>query len=527
MKPYPYQEEDIQKILLELETEERLCYTLATGGGKTALFSFLAKYFIGDSNKRVLILADRTKLISQTINTLFNIGVRSEAVYAKKKHLMHSAQVYVAMIETIFKRVEKNPYFVPAIDLIIVDECHKLAFIKLFAHFPNVKILGVTATPAVTITETTNRDIGHGEVMEYNQKFGLHYYYKKLIEGPEIQFVIDLGVIVPEIVFWEDAIKRDELVIDELKGEFKPENNRAGKMCAVTNYEKFCKGKKTIIFTASTKENLSLLADFRDKGYGDITRIYDSVNKVESGDQDELLKWYENTPDAILINTGVFTTGFDEPTIQSVILALSTASLSKYHQMVGRGGRSTKKIYKPNFILIDLGGNVAAFGKWSDPVDWSKHFYYESKLVPKKEALEKIAFCEGCNQIIAATAVVCPFCGHEKEKKIVSLTKSTVHVSELIYPSGTKIVKYCDLHKQNKKFAVNIMLKQAVDLFIYAEVSKALFESTVKNGNFFKHMEKILNEEILIIQSSSLAGNYEENHIVELVSMLHEHYNKC
>lgn len=526
MKPYPYQAEDIQKILTAFETEERLCYTLPTGGGKTALFSFLTKAFIGNSNKRVLILANRTKLISQSINWLFNIGVRSEAVYAKKKHLMHSAQVYVAMIDTINNRMKKNPYFVPSIDLIIVDECHLLTYVKLFEHFPNIKILGVTATPATTITENTVRDIGRGEVMEYKQKFGLHYYYKKLIEGPPIQFVIDEGVIVPDMVFWEDAIKREDLEIDELKGEFKPGNNRAGKMCVVTNYEKFCKGKKTIIFTASTKENLSLLADFKSKDYENV-RIYDSVNKEESGDQEELLKWYEKTPDAILINTGVFTTGFDEPTIQSVILALSTASLSKYHQMVGRGGRSTKKIFKDKFTLIDLGGNVASFGRWSEPVDWAKHFYYESDCVPKKEALDKITFCEGCNQIIAATAVICPYCGHEKEKPIVTLTKSTVHVSELIYPSGTKIVKYCDLHKQTKKFAVILMLKQAVDLFIYAEVSKELFETTVKNGNFFKHMEKILNEEILTIQSSSLTGNYEENHIVTLVSMLHDYYNKC
>lgn len=525
-KPYPYQKEDINKILKGFETEERQCYTLPTGGGKTALFSFLTKAFIGDSNKRVLILANRTKLISQSIDWLYNVGVRSEAVYAKKKHLMHSAQVYVAMIETIFKRMEKNPYFVPPIDLIIVDECHLLAYVKLFAHFPGVKILGVTATPATTITETTYRDIGHGEVMEYKQKFGLHYYYKNLVEGPPIQFVIDQGVIVPELVFWEDAIKRDELEVDELKGEFKPGQNKASKMCVVTNYERFSKGKKTIIFTASTKENMSLLKDFTEKGYTNV-RIYDSVNKEESGDQEELLKWYSKTPDAILINTGVFTTGFDEPTIESVILALSTASLSKYHQMVGRGGRSSKKIFKDKFILIDLGGNVAAFGKWSDPVDWAKHFYFESKPAPKKEALEKIHYCPQCDSIIAATATTCHVCGAEIKKPIVADSTKTVHVSELIYPSGEKIVKYCEHHSQNKTFAVNIMLRQAVDLFIYAEVTKELFLSTIENGNFFLKMKKVLDHEILTVQSSSLQGDYKKNHIVELVDLLHEHYKKC
>lgn len=527
MKPYPYQETDIKRILDGFNSgEERLCYTLATGGGKTALFSFLSKYFIGDSNRRVLILANRTKLISQSIDTLFNIGVRSEAVYANKKHLMHSSQVYVAMIETMYNRIRKNPYFVPKIDLIIVDECHLLTYVKLFDYFPNTLILGVTATPATNITETTYRDIGGGESMEYKQKFGLHYYYKKLIEGPQIQFVIDQGIIVPELVFCENAIKRDELEVDELKGEFKPGQNKAGKMCVVTNYEKFSQGKKTIIFTASTKENLSLLKDFTEKGYTNV-RIYDSVNKAESGDQDELLKWYKNTPDAILINTGVFTTGFDEPTIESVILALSTASLSKYHQMVGRGGRSTKKIFKDKFILIDLGGNVAAFGKWSDPIDWAKHFYYTSKLTPKKEALDKIHYCPECDCIVAATATVCPECGEELKKPVITDSTSTVHVTDLIYPSGDKIVKYCETHGLDKKFAVSLMLRQAVDLFIYAEVSKELFYATLKHGKFFKQMRRVLDNEILTVQSSSLSGNYNKDHITDLVGLLHEHYKKC
>ena len=170
MKPRPYQQQAVAQILTALQTEDRVCYTLATGGGKTALFSFLSKEFIGNSRKRILIMAHRTELIQQTINTLFEIGMRSEAVVASKKYLNHSAQIYVAMVETINKRLQKNPYFLPDIDLIIVDECHLLFFEKIFSHFPKAKVLGVTATPGTVITENTIRDIGRGETMEYKQK---------------------------------------------------------------------------------------------------------------------------------------------------------------------------------------------------------------------------------------------------------------------------------------------------------------------------------------------------------------------
>lgn len=520
MKPRPYQQQAITEILTALQTEDRVCYTLATGGGKTALFSFLSKEFIGNSRKRILIMAHRTELIQQTINTLFEIGMRSEAVVASKKYLNHSAQIYVAMVETINKRLQKNPYFLPDIDLIIVDECHLLFFEKIFSHFPKAKVLGVTATPGTVITENTIRDIGRGETMEYKQKLGLHKIYKNLIIGYEIQNLIEDGNLVPELIFRDTQINREELAMDELKGDFKATNNHAKKMCVVTNYEKFSKGKKTIIFTASTKDNLSLLSDFTERGYENV-RIFDSVNKEESGSRAECLNWYKKTPDAILINTGVFTTGFDEPTIESVILAMSTASLMKYLQMVGRGGRSTTKIFKDKFLLIDLGGNVDTFGKWSEPIDWNEYFYLESKAVPKKEALDKITFCENCDMIIPATAIECPFCGHEKPKPEKLISENTVHVAELIYPSGEKIVKYCSMYSKDKKFAIKLLLDQSVDLFIYAEISKARIEHTIKNGNFFETMKKVLDDQVLVIQNSDLAGVYKDNHITELISLLY------
>lgn len=521
MKPRQYQSQAIIEILNTLKDSERVCYALSTGGGKTALFSFLTKEFIGNSNKRVLIMAHRTELIQQTINTLYNIGMRSEAVVASKKYLNHSAQVYVAMVETINNRIKKNPYFLPNIDLIIVDECHLLFFEKIFSHFPNAKILGVTATPATEITEKTIRTLSDGSKMEYKQKFGLHKIYHNLIQGYAIENLIEDGNLVPELVFKDTQINREDLVFDELKGEFKPQHNHTKKMCVVTNYEKFSKGKKTIIFTASTKENLSLLRDFQEKGYENV-RIFDSVNKEESGNRVEILKWYKNTPDAILINTGVFTTGFDEPTIESVILDLATASISKYLQMVGRGGRSTTKIFKDKFLLVDLGGNVDKFGKWSDPIGWSEYFYYKSKAIPKKEALDKICLCENCDLIIPQTAVECPFCGFEKKKYEPKISKTTVRVSDLIYPNGEKIVKYCSMFEKDKNFAVDLMLGQAVDLFIYTEIGLDKIEATIKNGNFFKVMKRVLDDEVLMIQNSELQGNYNKNHITQLIELLYE-----
>ena len=75
------------------------------------------------------------------------------------------------------------------------------------------------------------------------------------------------------------------------------------------------------------------------------------------------------------------TTGFDEPTVESIILNRATKSLTLYFQMIGRGSR--KLPHKDNFTVIDLGNNALRFGLWNDPVDWqhifrSPEYYLES-----------------------------------------------------------------------------------------------------------------------------------------------------
>jgi type I site-specific restriction endonuclease len=78
---------------------------------------------------------------------------------------------------------------------------------------------------------------------------------------------------------------------------------------------------------------------------------------------------------------GILTTGFDEPTVETIILNRATKSLTLYYQMIGRGSRKLPN--KDNFTVIDLGNNAARFGLWSEAVNWqhifkSPEFYLEN-----------------------------------------------------------------------------------------------------------------------------------------------------
>jgi superfamily II DNA or RNA helicase len=140
---YEHQRQSIDEIFEVFKTEQRCLYQLSTGGGKTVVFTTLAKEF----NGKILVLCHRKELVQQTIDTFKNFGVEAEPITSKIKKAKHNCSVYVSMVETAYNRLKKDPNFFNEIDLVICDECHIAVFEKCFPFFDNAKILGCTATP--------------------------------------------------------------------------------------------------------------------------------------------------------------------------------------------------------------------------------------------------------------------------------------------------------------------------------------------------------------------------------------------
>ncbi|MFZ9004035.1 MAG: DEAD/DEAH box helicase family protein, partial [Robiginitalea sp.] len=70
---YDYQLEDLNNIFSCLEESPsniNLLYQLPTGGGKTVIFSEIAKRYIAKFNEKVLILTHRIELSIQTSKQL-------------------------------------------------------------------------------------------------------------------------------------------------------------------------------------------------------------------------------------------------------------------------------------------------------------------------------------------------------------------------------------------------------------------------------------------------------------------------
>jgi superfamily II DNA or RNA helicase len=519
MKPYPHQEKSIQEILEHFETQNRVCFTLATGGGKTAVFSFLSKKFIKQTRKKVLIVAHREELINQTSTTLRTIGVTVETVVASKKSLNHLSQTYVAMIQTLRKRLKVDDNFCKDVGLIIIDEAHLLMHSEIFEYYPEAKILAVTATPTVLKKVNFTKCARCGkqydnietccniETFEYTRPFTLSEIYEDIIIGRDISDLINDGKLVKELVYVTGSMDRSALKIDAKTGDFdnQDEQIEKGIFDVVKNYKEIAFGKKTIIFNSSAKMNLLVYEAFQDAGFENV-KIFDSVNDSEN--RKKVLEWFENTPDAILCNVSIFTTGFDCPSVECVILNRATLSRALYLQMVGRGGRPCDSIYKPYFTLIDGGGNVEAFGKWSEEIDWKPIFYgTDTKPKPKKEALENVKQCSECGYIHAKNLLECPECGYatpEREKLILISGEVAKLVDRVPLPDGNKIVQYCKKLGRDKNFAWSVLQSQILDLFYYHNVTEGNFINTVNNGKFEMSIRNIIKSPYVIIQGSEL-----------------------
>lgn len=368
-KLYHYQESDITTLFEKMEQNpynHRLLYQLPTGGGKTVIFSEIAKRYVEKYHKKVMVLTHRVELCNQTSTTLKSLGIKNKAITSAVKNLSKRDDVtcYVAMVETLKNRIKGNQIDISAIGLVIIDEAHHNSFQKLLDKFTGATIIGVTATPF-------SSDIN----------LPLHKNYNELVVGENIRSLIDQGFLA------KPKTLRYDIELNTLKtglhGDFTVSTSDALYASPAMlelllhAYEAHSKGKKTLVFNNGVFTSKAVCQMFTDAGYA--ARHLD--NKTPQAERTEILKWFKTTKGAILTSVSILTTGFDEPSVQSVILNRATNSLTLYHQMIGRGSRRLPQ--KKTFSIIDLGNNTDRFGEWHEPVDWKYVFdnpelYHES-----------------------------------------------------------------------------------------------------------------------------------------------------
>lgn len=512
IKLFPYQQTAVDAVFEKFETKQRALLQAATGAGKTYMFSYIAKRIV-DGGQKVVILCHREELVGQTISTLSSIGVRCQSVTPETKRLHTiTVDVYVCMIETVYNRLKRGKFSFDDVGLVIADECHVRVFEKCYDYFPDSKILGVTATPVHTARETffkckycktESPDITEccgEEIEEWSKPFTFSQIYDDIVVGPPIKELIEFGQLVPEVSFVRKYADTSKLKVDAT-GEYTTKSlndaygNENASFNVLLNYMELCKGKRTIIFNSSAKVNKMVYDRFIEAGVN--AKIYDSVNETEMS-RKELVKWFSENDDAVLLNVNVFVAGFDNRDVQAIMANCATKSLSKFLQMVGRGGRSSNNIFKEDFIFIDGGENIAEFGEWSSDRDWEDIFWNGiGKPKPKKIMPDDIQDCPQCGYLFDKYESECPGCGHVQEAPPPKEKKEVVEGDEVLEPirkipppSGRHIYEYTKRKGENINFAFRTLQNRMVDMFKYWRVSSEKYRSARESGELDRKIRK-------------------------------------
>lgn len=379
-----YQERSVIEVAKKLRTHRKIVFQLATGGGKTITFSAITKRYIEKSGKAVLILVHRKELMVQTIRTLFHAyGISGQMIRAGMKHVPKAA-VYVGMVESTVRRIPQD------IGLVIIDEAHNLSFAKMFDLFPTEYIIGFTATPLTS-----------------NKKKPLKNYYEDIVTGVDIPDLIAQGSLCQNITYApKETVDASKLKVKAGEYDDKMMAMEFSKAKHIQNtvdaYKKHGNGGKCLVFNVNIEHSKLVNEAFVNAGFN--SRSVDST----SGDRDEIVKWYLNTPDAVLNNVGILTMGFDAPDTEIIIMNRATLSMPLWLQCCGRGSRPTDS--KSAFTIIDLGQNAITHGDWSDSRDWENIFFNPPKV--GKPGVAPVKNCPECDAILPARVRECKYCGH-------------------------------------------------------------------------------------------------------------------
>lgn len=337
----PYQSEAIAAYRAALGNGlRRGVIALPTGTGKTVLGLSLGKQLA----KRVLWLAHRDELIYQPVKTLRAIAPEIIPGVVKANKNEYRRDFVFASVQTAqnTKRLRNLQGF----DLVVADECHHAtapSWRKVLEHVGCFRdggppLLGLTATP------------------ERTDNIALDAVFERIVYSLQLPEAVRRGYLV-EPTFRYHKLNVDLSKVKVTGGDFNGGAldvalAEAGIVDAVCEaYDERADDRKTIIFTVSVQQAEAIAAKLRKRG----VRAQPISGEMDLDLRRRRLREFAEDKVRVLVNCMVLTEGFDEPSVDCVIMARPTQSKSLYLQCIGRGLRLHPG--KEDCLIVDMVGN--------------------------------------------------------------------------------------------------------------------------------------------------------------------------
>ena len=332
MQLRPYQQEAVTAILTDWKAVRKTLLVLPTGTGKTIVFSALTAEIVAHGG-RVLILAHRAELLQQAADKLkaaTGLGCAVEKAEQTAEESWYNVTVgsIQSFNEKRLERISPSDY-----THIIIDEAHHVlsdSYQRVMAHFPDAKVLGVTATA------------------DRGDKRNLGQFFETVAFEMSLPRAVREGWLVP--------IQAETLPV-ELRISHTGGGDYTANECsnALEPYldsiadaiQDVARDRKTVCFLPLIATSQKFCAMLNARG------IEAKEVNGESEDRAEVLEWFHQAgPGCVLCNSMLLTEGWDEPSADCICVLRPTKVRALYAQMVGRGTRLSPG--KEDLLLLDF-----------------------------------------------------------------------------------------------------------------------------------------------------------------------------
>ena len=405
-KPNEHQKKAMEALdKMNQEASYSTLVVLPTGGGKTYTASmWLLKNAI-DKRKKILWIAHRQMLLDQAAESFQKFAytevvphissfcfriVSGASSHDRTSDIRPGDNLLIVSKDSIGRNIDRLDQWLKGEKelYLIVDEAHHstaktyrkvIDYVK--AKVPNLKLIGLTATPFRTAEEEqgllakiytdgiSDGRVVHGDV-GITYQIGLKELINRQILAKPIfeSFYTDeeygdsLGVDA-----WE-SIQHLDVLPDEVAQQMADSAAR-NKLIVETYKAKQNDYGQTILFDVNVVHAIQLTSLFKKAGIKAdfiVSSVKDAITGVTISreDNERKLEDYRNGKLQVLINVNILTEGVDLPKTKTVFLARPTVSSILMTQMVGRALRGTA-----------AGGTASAYivsfvDHWNEHIAW-------------------------------------------------------------------------------------------------------------------------------------------------------------
>ena len=404
----PYEHQKNAMACLDIMNKEKAYSTLVvlpTGGGKTYTASmWLLKNAI-DRKKKILWIAHRQMLLEQAAESFqkfayaeviphissFHFRIVSGASsHERTIHIRPTDQLLIVSKDSIGRNLQRLDAWMAGEDEIymIVDEAHHstaktyrkvISYVK--EKVPNVKLIGLTATPFRTAEEeqgllakiytdgVQNGQAVHGDIGITYQISLKELINRRILSKPVLESYYTDEFYGKELGLkaWE-SIQHLDMIPDDLAKKM-AESTARNKLIVETyqaNQEKY---GQTILFAVSVEHAIQLTAQFRKAGIAAdyvVSSIKDMITRVTLSreENEKKINAYRVGDLQVLINVNILTEGVDLPKTQTVFLTRPTVSTILMTQMIGRALRGTAAGGTANAYIVSF------IDAWDEHIAW-------------------------------------------------------------------------------------------------------------------------------------------------------------